>query len=154
MTPMRCVRSGSCMRALGVLNVGSPLTDETLAVGVDAVETARIAGAIARHGARFLDRIFTGAEQAHAAGKVPTLAARFAAKEACAKALGTGVGPIGWLSVEVRSDARGKPSLVLHGMAQQLADAAGLTEWHLSITHTRALAIAFVVGYRTGKNDQ
>lgn len=125
-----------------------PLVAPALAIGVDAVEIARVAEAMARFGPRFLDRVFTAAEQARAAGRPAAFAARFAAKEAAAKALGTGIGPIGWRSIEIRNDARGKPYLILHDAAARHARDAGFGEWHLSLTHTRALAMAFVVGYR------
>lgn len=119
-----------------------------LAIGVDTVEIARLAAALARHGGRLLHRVYTPYERERYAGNVAALAGRFAAKEAAAKALGTGIGQAGWQSIEVRSDARGKPLLSLTGAAAALAAAQGLTEWHVSITHSRDLATAFVVGYR------
>jgi holo-[acyl-carrier protein] synthase len=120
-----------------------------LAIGVDTVEIARVAAVIARHGERFLGRVFTVDERAYAGGRALALAGRFAAKEAAAKAMGTGIGPVGWRNIEVRNDAAGKPSLVRHGAAAARARAAGLLEWHVSITHSRDLATAFVVGYRS-----
>ena len=120
-----------------------------LAIGVDTVEIARIADVVERHGARFLDRVFRPDECAYAGGRALALAGRFAAKEAAAKAMGTGIGPVGWRNIEVRNDAAGKPSLILHGAAAERARAMGLLEWHVSITHSRDLATAFVVGYRS-----
>jgi holo-[acyl-carrier protein] synthase len=73
------------------------------------------------------------------------LAARFAAKEATAKALGTGIGDVHWIDIEVRSDERGRPFLQLHGAAAQLARELGLGEWQVSLSHTQDHAIAFVV---------
>jgi holo-[acyl-carrier protein] synthase len=75
------------------------------------------------------------------------LAARFAAKEAASKALGTGIAGIVWRELEVLSDRRGKPLLFLHGQARARADELGLDTWAVSITHSRDLACAFVVAY-------
>lgn len=124
-----------------------------LAIGVDTVEIARIAAILARHGDRFLWRVYTPDERERYAGRVLALAGRFAAKEAAAKALGTGIGQAGWQNIEIRSDPRGKPVLALHHAAAALARAQGLTEWHVSITHSRDLATAFVVGYRSGGQE-
>lgn len=121
-----------------------------LAVGVDTVEIARVATVLTQHGARFLARVFTDYERAQTGERHRALAARFAAKEAMAKALGTGIGPVGWRNIEVRSDDAGKPYLILRATAAARARAIGCTEWHVSLTHTRHLATAVVVGYRAG----
>jgi holo-[acyl-carrier protein] synthase len=121
-----------------------------LAIGVDTVEIARIVAVIGRHGERFLRRVYTPYERERYADRPLALAGRFAAKEAAAKALGTGIGPVGWHGIEIRTDDAGKPLLFLHHAAAALATARGFTEWHVSITHSRDLATAFVVGYRTG----
>ncbi|MGI8857708.1 MAG: holo-ACP synthase [Thermomicrobiales bacterium] len=118
-----------------------------VAIGVDTVEIARVAAVIERHGERFLNRVFTADERAYAGGRTLSLAGRFAAKEAAAKAMGTGIGPVGWRNIEIRNDVAGKPSLLLYGAAATRARTAGLLEWHVSITHSRDLATAFVVGY-------
>ena len=117
--------------------------------GVDLVEVARIARSVERFGDRFLERVFTQAERAYA-GDGPRrhehLAARFAAKEAVFKALGTGWGQgIGWADIEVARNASGKPTIVLHGRATDLAFRSGVKWWHLSLTHTRGLAMASVI---------
>lgn len=125
-----------------------PPADPCLAVGVDSVEIARIAAAVIRYGERFLSRVYTADERAYAGTRPPALAVRFAAKEATAKALGTGIGPVGWRNIEIRNDSAGKPSVTLHGAAAIVARRAGLLEWQLSVTHSRDLATAFVVGYR------
>ncbi|MGC9334169.1 MAG: holo-ACP synthase [Anaerolineae bacterium] len=122
----------------------------SLSVGVDLVEMDRIARAVGRYGERFLARIYTPEELRHCRGRVPELAARFAAKEAVSKALGVGMNHlstegIGWREVEVLSDHRGKPLLRLSGRARQLADEQSLREWAISLTHERAYAMAFVV---------
>ncbi|HRE47597.1 MAG TPA: holo-ACP synthase [Aggregatilineales bacterium] len=116
-----------------------------LRVGVDMIEVRRIAEALARHGDRFLMRCFTLGEQTTCAGAAPRLAARFAAKEAVAKALGTGIGAVRWVEIEVVSDSEGRPSVHLHGDAARLAHALRLTTWEISLTHTDDQALAFVV---------
>ena len=119
-----------------------------LALGVDVVEISRIVAAVSRYGERFLARVYTADERAYAALRGPALAVRFAAKEATAKALGTGIGPVGWRNIEIRNDTAGKPSLILHGAAAVIARRAGFGEWQVSVTHSRDLATAFVVGFR------
>lgn len=116
-----------------------------LAVGVDLIEVERVAATVARFGARFLDRVFTPAEQATCGGRAPSLAARWAAKEAAAKALGCGIGDVAFQEIEVVRDARGAPSLRLHGAAATLAAARGWQEWAVSLSHTGTTAIAIVV---------
>ncbi len=116
-----------------------------LAVGVDMIEIARIERGIARHGDRFLHRFFTAQEIGYCNGRIPSLAGRFAIKEAVGKALGTGIGDINWTDVEVVCDGRGKPQLVLHNRAIALAQAQGLAEWSISLSHTDTHAIGFAV---------
>lgn len=113
--------------------------------GVDLIEVKRIAEAIERHGDRFLDRIFTETEQKECHGRIPSFAARFAAKEAAAKALGCGIGDVSWLEIEVRSDEKKAPYLVLYGEGERLAKQLKLTTWSVSLSHTENQAIAFVV---------
>jgi len=121
-----------------------------MVVGVDLVEIARVERALARHGERFLARVFTPAELLYSRRRVPELAARFAAKEAVSKALGVGVrmlaqDGVGWREVEVLGDQRGRPEVYLHGRAAERAAELGLTEWAVSLSHTREYAVAFVV---------
>lgn len=120
----------------------------TGAVGVDLIEVDRVARAVERHGERFLERCFTEAELAYCGRRAPELAARFAAKEAAAKALGTGIGTVGWREIEVVRAPSGRPTLALHGAARDLARERGLGEPLISISHTREHAIAFVVWER------
>ncbi len=120
-----------------------------LAVGVDLVEIPRIERALARFGEKFLARVYTPDEVRYSRGRPAELAARFAAKEAVAKALGAGMrilspAGIGWLDVETLNEAGGKPYLILHGRARDLAAAQGLTEWAISLSHDGGMAIAFV----------
>ncbi len=121
-----------------------------LTTGVDLVDIPRIERALARFGERFLARVFTPDEVRYSHGRPAELAARFAAKEAVAKALGVGMrvlspAGIGWLDVETLNEASGKPYVILHGRAQALAEAQGLYEWSISLSHDKGIAIAFVV---------
>ncbi len=92
-----------------------------LSSGVDLIEIARIERAIDRHGERFFQRFFTAQEIEFCAGRAGSLAGRFAIKEAVAKALGTGIGDFNWTDIEVVCDGRGRPELVLHNRALELA---------------------------------
>lgn len=121
--------------------------DGRLQCGVDLVEISRIGDALGRWGERFLYRIWTEREIAACRGRHRELAARFAAKEAASKALGTGIVGIIWREMEVLSDRRGKPLLFLHGQARARAEELGLNTWAVSLTHTRDLACALVVAY-------
>lgn len=115
-------------------------------IGVDMIEVARVDRAMSRQGERFLRRFFTPKERAICGENPMRLAARFAAKEATAKALGTGIGDVSWLEIEVDVDARNRPFLNLYGKAAELAAELKLTEWEVSLSHTAEHAIAFVVG--------
>jgi len=116
-----------------------------LSVGVDIIEIERIEGVLRRHGQRFLQRVYTPAEQAYCRGRVPELAARFAAKEAVSKALGTGLRGIAWREMEILGDERGKPLVRLHGRAKARAEELGLSAFALSLSHSRDYAVALVV---------
>ncbi len=109
------------------------------------IEIVRVREGIARFGERWLNRFFTADERAYCADQPHRLAARLAAKEAVAKALGTGIGDISWREIEILGDARGRPTLTLHGAAADLAVSLGLTAWDVSLTHTRESAAAMVV---------
>jgi len=115
-----------------------------LSTGVDLIEIARIEEALARHGRHYLDRVFTPAEIAECGRRVESLAARFAAKEAAAKALGCGIGDIAWKEVEILGDEQNAPTLTLHGAAAQKAQELGLTTWSVSLSHSQSHALAFV----------
>ena len=121
----------------------------TLSCGIDLLEIERMQSAIQRHGERFLQRVFTPGELADVGQNPASLAARFAAKEAVAKALGCGIGAVAWREIEIRRAPAGQPVLHLHGAAAQLAAERGLTNWSISLSHTRAHATAMVVA--TGK---
>jgi holo-[acyl-carrier protein] synthase len=119
-----------------------------VATGVDLVEIERFRAVIERHGSRFLERVFTPAELEEAGKHLASLAARFAAKEAVAKALGTGIGPVSWREIEIRRGAERQPLLLLHGAAAQLSADLGLTQWSISLSHSQgmAVAVAFAAG--------
>lgn len=121
-----------------------------LRIGVDMIEVARIEKAMARHGERFFARFFTSSEREQSCDVPARLAARFAAKEATAKALGTGIGDVRWVDIEVFSDERGRPHLRLHNTAAQTAERLGLHDWQVSLSHTQEHAIAFVVAVPLG----
>ena len=120
-----------------------------LGTGVDLAEVGRIRASIARYGARFTKRIFTEREAAYAerkANKYERYAARFAAKEAGMKALGTGwSGGIRWQDLEVANLPSGRPTLALHGVAGEIAKRMGVKQVHLSLTHTSDQALAWVL---------
>lgn len=118
-------------------------------LGIDVIEVARLAQALDRHGDRFEERIFTDAERAACrlrGDRVLALAARFAAKEACLKALGTGWAEgVGFKDVEIVREGNHPPRLVLHGEAARRASAQGVIRSHVSLTHQPGLAAAVVV---------
>lgn len=118
--------------------------------GIDIVETSRIRGMVDAHGAHFLDRCFTKAEQAYcdrsAKRRFEHLAGRFAAKEAVLKALGTGWrGGIAWTDIEVVPATGGQPKIKLTGESQRIAIEHGITRWHISISHIETHATASAI---------
>lgn len=117
--------------------------------GVDISEPERIQQAVERYGRRFLERIFTPAEIAYCErkrNKWERYAARFAAKEAAFKALGTGWRRgVRWRDVEVANLPGGKPTLNLHGQARAFADQQGVRNISLSMTHTGQFVLAQVI---------
>jgi holo-[acyl-carrier protein] synthase len=117
--------------------------------GIDLIEIGRIQQSLDRYGQRFLRRVYTPAEQAYCLRKrkaAESLAARFAAKEAGAKALGTGISQgVNWLEIEVGREPGGRPTLRFHGRAAERAARLGVVHAALSITHTAELAMVSVV---------
>ena len=116
-----------------------------LSTGVDLIEIERIKDSVARNGERFLERVYTNEELTICGENMASLAVRFAAKEAVAKALGCGIGDVRWQEIEVLRDEKRAPVLNLHGEAQKMADDMGLDTWSLSLSHTKTHAVAFVV---------
>jgi holo-[acyl-carrier protein] synthase len=116
-----------------------------LRTGVDLIEIDRFTAAYLRYKHRLLQRLFTSTELAENGENMASLAARFAAKEAVAKAFGTGIGAISWHDIEICRGDSGEPVLHLYGTAQRLAEEQHLHTWSLSLSHTQKHAIAFVV---------
>ena len=116
-------------------------------VGIDAVDLDRFRRVLGRR-THLADRLFTEGERAYAraaSDPIPRLSTRFAAKEATMKALGVGLGAFPFVDVEVVRAGLEAPRLVLHGTALARAREAGVTRWHLSLTHTDGVALALVV---------
>ncbi|MEN3332128.1 MAG: holo-[acyl-carrier protein] synthase [Blastocatellia bacterium] len=120
-----------------------------VAIGIDILEIARIEEIFARRGERFRNRVFTESEIAYCesrAAKMESYAARFAAKEAAMKALGTGWGDgVGWHDIEVLRSPAGIPSLQFRGRALERLNELGARRAHLSLTHSRNIAMAQVI---------
>ncbi|MBI3941749.1 MAG: holo-ACP synthase [Chloroflexi bacterium] len=114
-------------------------------VGIDIIEVERIQTTIEQWGERFTLRVFTRGELDYCRGRVPSLAARFAAKEAAAKALGTGIGQVEWREIEILTDAAGAPALQFHGRALARTAELGVKEWEVSFSHSREHAVAIVI---------
>ncbi|CAN5667535.1 hypothetical protein BH23CHL5_BH23CHL5_03590 [soil metagenome] len=121
-----------------------------IAVGIDVIEIERIERVLGEFGQRFLDRVYTTQEQVRYAARPNELAGRFAVKEATSKVLGTGIRGIRWREMEILTNRRGKPVLVLHGEAAERAVLLGLVDFSVSITHSRTDAVAIVVGIKRG----
>lgn len=133
--------------------VFDPEREGQLAVGTDIIEIARIKRSLNDFGDRFLRRVYTPREREWYGTRVDELAARFAAKEATSKALGTGIIGIRWQEMEVLPNRRGKPVLILHGRAAERARKLGLTDFSVSLTHSRTDAMAFVVATGPGSRE-
>ena len=122
---------------------------EIVAHGIDLVDCPRIEEMVKRHGERFIDRIFTAAEQAYAEAnkdRIEKLAGRFAAKEAILKLMGTGWrGKIAWTDIEIVNNPAGQPQVTLTGEVKKLAEKFGIKHISVSITHTANFAIASAV---------
>ncbi|MBT3379122.1 MAG: holo-ACP synthase [Lentisphaerae bacterium] len=120
-----------------------------IGLGIDVIEVARMQRTIERYGEKFLDHVFSSDEQEDApkgAGKPSYYAGRWAAKEAVAKALGTGIGKdCGWTDVRVRRDELGKPRIELTGAAAKTSERLEAENIHISISHERHLACASAV---------
>ena len=122
---------------------------EIVAHGIDLVDCSRIEAMIERHGERFVQRVFTAAEQAYAEANknvIEKLAGRFAAKEAILKLMGTGWrGKIAWTDIEIINNSSGRPEVTLDGEVKKIANKLGIKHISVSITHTANFAIASAV---------
>ena len=120
-----------------------------LGIGMDIVEVGRLAASLQKCGGDFLTRVLGAGEIAYCRAHknpAPFLAARFAAKEAVAKAFGTGIGSqLGWHDIEICRQESGEPFVVLHGKGAQLFAARGAKKIHISLTHTEAYAAATAI---------
>ena len=145
MKPVEGLLSRPCRPQLGLCY----FDDMIVGSGIDVVEVPRVAAALERFGDRFVQRVFTEGEIRYCeskANRVERFAARFAAKEAGMKALGTGWNHgIRWRDLEVRRQPGGRPTLVFHGKAAEFAIQLGVAHVALSLTHTAAEAIAQVI---------
>jgi holo-[acyl-carrier protein] synthase len=121
------------------------LNPECFAIGVDAVFVPQFRRRLEHGRQRFLERVLLAAEITACEGRVESLAARFAAKEAATKALGTGVRGVGWHDLEIRCNAAGAPALILHGQARARAASLGFEHFALSLSHDGEYAFAVVV---------
>jgi holo-[acyl-carrier protein] synthase len=120
----------------------------SLRTGIDLIEIRRLDELNPKIRERFVQRVFTENERQECGENSARLAGRFAAKEAVAKALGSGIGAVTWQDIEVRQGPYGEPVLELHGAALQMAKDLRLNEWSISISHsqTHAVAVAVAVG--------
>lgn len=123
----------------------TPATPVAIAIGVDLLERDRLLLTYQRFGDHFLRKVFTDTELEQAGGRAERLVGRFVAKEACAKALGTGIGQVAWKEIEIVRLPGGKPTLRLHGRAAALAATLGLTAFDVSISDTHGHTLAVVV---------
>ena len=126
-----------------------------LGLGIDVIEVKRVEASLTRFAKRFETRVFTERERAYCRAKktraAESYALRWAAKEAVAKAMGTGIrGGVDFADIEVETDALGRPSIRLHGGAASAAKKRGIAKFHLSLTHEGELAVAFAVAEGAG----
>ena len=131
---------------------------QIVAHGIDLVDCPRIEDMLKRHGERFINRVFTTAEQNYAEGKkdkIEKLAGRFAAKEAILKLMGTGWrGKIAWTDIEIINNSSGQPEATLDGEVKKIADKLGIKHISVSITHTANFAIASAVALAQSNEDK
>ncbi|SDY47112.1 holo-ACP synthase [Tindallia californiensis] len=119
-----------------------------VSTGIDLIEICRIKKAVEKH-TGFLDKILTAEEKKQyreRGGKAETVAGIFAAKEAASKVLGTGIGKVGWHDIVVLKNMEGVPSITLKNNALSVAKEKGIKHIHISITHTKELAMAYAIG--------
>lgn len=149
MTPASWSRRARPRRADALLRL-PPTPRPGVRTGVDLVDVARLERLLARRGPAVVATLLTDAERADCEADVRRVANRLAAKEATAKALGTGIGAVGWHDVEIVTGPCGRPDLRLHGPAAARARRLGLTSWSLSLTDDGGRALAAVVASGRG----
>lgn len=125
-----------------------------LKTGIDFIEIDRLRATVERYGDRFLLRVFTEGELLDCGSNISSLAARFAAKEAVSKALGTGIGAVGWREIEIRRGPSHEPVLNLYGSAASLAEGLGLETWSVSLSNTFTHAVAMAVALGHSENSK
>jgi len=113
--------------------------------GVDIIEIDRLENINSEIRIRFIDRVYTETEKEICGGNYACLAGRFAAKEAVSKVLGTGIGEIRWKDIEILRGEEGQPIIKLHSNAKVKEKELGIHHWAISISHSKTLAIAFVI---------
>ena len=138
---------------------GAGVRSVILGLGIDVIEVKRVEASLQRFAERFEKRVFTEAERDYCRARksraAQSYALRFAAKEAVAKAMGTGIRQgIDFADIEVSTDRLGRPSVLLHGGAASAAKRRGIDRFHLSLTHEGALAVAFAVAEGSGAARQ
>ena len=126
--------------------MGTSAQTSRAAIGVDIIEIGRINRAISRWHDSFIKRIYTQAEL-EGPHSIPSLAVRFAAKEAVMMALGTGIRGVGWRDIEILTNGDGAPVIRLYGRALQRSTEIGIAQFDISMSHSRKYAIAFVIGH-------
>lgn len=125
----------------------------TVRTGIDLVEIKRLEDLQPAIRQRFIQRVYTVLEIHEAGESYASLSGRFAAKEAVVKALGTGIGPISWQDIEIKRGKNGVPELFLTGNAQRISQEQGVSQWSLSISHTKLHAVAVVVALCDSANS-
>jgi len=117
-------------------------------IGIDLIDIDRIHAILGRFPERFTRRVLTDAERRYVGGRVERIAGRWAAKEAVSKVLGLGVRGVGWREIEILPNRAGAPQVQLHRRAARRAEAMGLDEVTVSISHERHVAVAVAVAHR------
>ena len=125
-----------------------------LVFGVDLVEIESFGRHLSLGGDRFVGHVYLPSELAECQGHVKRLASRVAAKEATAKALGTGIRGIGWKEIEITTNQSGCPRLSLHHRAASVAEAIGVRGWSISLSHGDLFTVAVVIGTLTPKGPE
>ncbi len=133
----------------GPASLAVPAPAGTTELGIDIIKVERIAGTLARFGARFSARVLTPAERRYVRDRPETFAGRWAAKEAVSKVLGLGVRGIGWRDIEIERLPTGQPAVRLHGRAAGRAAQLGMERIAVSISHEADYAVAIAFGIRT-----